>query len=72
MNVRRLDFHGAGPGGASGAGGGTVETREQDVGVFMAENLPKVRPPVLAAESVEVVFTPGTAPAGNPIRRDND
>jgi hypothetical protein len=45
---------------------------EQDVGAFMAENLPKVKAPVLAAESVEVVFTPGTAPAGNPICRDNN
>ncbi len=43
---------------------------EQDLAAFMAENLPKVEAPVLAAEGVEVAFTPGTAPAGNPICRE--
>lgn len=45
---------------------------EQNVAAFMAENLPKVKAPVLAAEGVEVAFNPGTAPAGNPICRDNN
>ena len=45
---------------------------EQDLAAFMAENLPKVEAPVLAAEGVEVAFTPGTAPAGNPICRETN
>lgn len=45
---------------------------EQDVGAFMAEHLPQVKEPVLATEGIEVAFTPGTAPAGNPICRDNN
>jgi hypothetical protein len=45
---------------------------ELDVAAFMAENLPKVKVPVLAAEGVEVSFTPGKAPAGNPVCRGNN
>jgi hypothetical protein len=45
---------------------------EQDVGAFMAENLPQVKASVLAAEGIEVAFKPGTAPAGNPICRDHN
>jgi hypothetical protein len=45
---------------------------EQEVTAFMAENLPNVKAPVLAAEGVEVEFKPGKAPAGNPICRDNN
>jgi len=45
---------------------------EQDVATFIAENLPNVKAPVVAAEGVEVAFKPGTAPAGNPICRDNN
>lgn len=45
---------------------------EQDVAAFMAENLPKVKVPVLAAEGLEVAFTPGKAPAGNPVCRANN
>ena len=45
---------------------------EQDVGAFMAENLPQVKATVLATEGIEVAFTPGTAPAGNPICRGNN
>jgi hypothetical protein len=45
---------------------------EQDVAAFIAENFPKVKAPVLAADGVEVEFKPGTAPAGNPICRDNN
>lgn len=45
---------------------------EQDVAAFLAENLPKVKGPVVAGEGVEVSFTPGRAPAGNPICRDNN
>jgi len=40
---------------------------ELDVAAFMARTLPRVKAPLLAAESVEVSFTPGKAPAGNPI-----
>ena len=45
---------------------------EQDVTAFMAENLPKVKAPVLAAEGIEIAFTPGKAPAGNPVCRANN
>jgi hypothetical protein len=45
---------------------------EQDVAAFLAQNLPKVKAPVLAGEGVDVSFTPGKAPAGNPICRDNN
>ncbi|HET9475254.1 MAG TPA: hypothetical protein VFO82_15245 [Steroidobacteraceae bacterium] len=45
---------------------------EQDVAAFMAENLPKVKAPLLAADGVEVSFTPGKAPAGNPVCRANN
>ena len=45
---------------------------EQDVAAFMDEHLPKVKAPVLAAEGIEVSFTPGKAPAGNPICRAVD
>ncbi len=45
---------------------------EQGVAAFMADNLPNVKAPVLAAEGVEVAFTPGKAPAGNPVCRGNN
>ena len=42
---------------------------EQDLAVFMAENLPRVKAPLLAAEAVEVSFAPGEARTGKPICR---
>ena len=45
---------------------------EKDVSAFIAENLPKIKAPLLAAEGVEVSFKPGTAPAGNPVCRANN
>ena len=45
---------------------------EDDVTAFMADNLPNVKAPVLAAEGVEMAFTPGKAPAGNPVCRANN
>ena len=36
---------------------------EQGVAQFIADNLPKVKAPVVAAEGVEVTFKPGRAPA---------
>ena len=45
---------------------------EQEVAAFIADNLPNVTAPVLAAEGVEVAFAPGKAPAGNPVCRANN
>ena len=45
---------------------------EQDVAAFMAQNLPNVKAPLLAADGVEVSFTPGKAPAGNQVCRGNN
>jgi hypothetical protein len=45
---------------------------QQDLNAFLAEYLPKVKAPVVEAEGIEVAFTPGRAPAGNPICRDNN
>lgn len=42
---------------------------EKDVAGFLAEHLPKVKAPVLAAEGIEVSFTPGKTSAGNSICR---